>query len=135
MKAYRVEDPEKGHGIWRDFDGTVNPVFTKLTNGKCKDMPMSDSDFYRFDGKQWFAATDTPEKLKAWFSAQDVAELSVLGYEVYEFEISEYRTVSEYEICFPRESIISVRRINPFDIWGAELMCAGWALIAEGENK
>jgi len=113
MKAYRVENQEKGHGIWRDFDGTINPVFSKLTQGKCKDMPMEDSDFYRQDGKQWFSATDTPEKLKAWFSALDVAEMERLGYKVYEFEISHCRAVSEYEICFTRDCIISQREIDP----------------------
>lgn len=120
MKAYRVENQEKGHGIWRDFDGTVNPVFSKLTQGKCKDMPMEDSDFYRQDGKQWFSATDTPEKLKAWFSALDVAEMEKLGYKVYEFEISHCRAVSEYEICFTRDCIISQREIDPRSIYGVE---------------
>ena len=118
MKAYRVENQEEGHGIWRDFDGTINPVFSKLSHGKCKDMPMDDSDFYRQDGKQWFSATDTPEKLKAWFSAMDVVEMQKIGYPVYEFEITSCRVVSDYEICFTRDSIISQKRIDPFAIYG-----------------
>ena len=120
MKAYRVEDQERGHGIWRDFDGTVNPVFSQLTQGKCKDMPMEDSDFYRYDGKQWFSATDTPEKLKAWFSALDVIEMQDLGYSVFEFDISSCRVVSEYEICFTRDSILSQKKIDPRSIYGEE---------------
>ena len=82
LRAYRVENQEEQHGIWRDFDGTVNPVFKHLSQGKCKDMPMEDSDFYRADGLRWFSATDTPEKLKAWFSALDVIEMERLGYKV-----------------------------------------------------
>ena len=120
MKAYRVEDQAKGHGIWRDFDGKVNPVFSRLTQGKCKDMPMEDSDFYRSGGKQWFSATDTPEKLKAWFSALDVIEMQNIGYSVFEFEISSCRVVSEFEICFTRDAIISQKQINPRDIYGEE---------------
>ena len=79
MKAYRVENQDKGNGIWRNFDGSINPVFKHLSQGKCKDMPMPDSDFYRHDGKKWFAATDTKEKLRAWFSELDIIEMQKLG--------------------------------------------------------
>lgn len=120
IKAYRVEDPNEGHGIWRNFDGTFNPIFTKLTDGLCKDLPVEDSDFYREDGKHWFSATDTPEKLKAWFSARDVIEMEQMGYKTYEFDITEYRTVNEYEIVFTRESIVDVREVDPVTIWGKE---------------
>ena len=81
---------------------------------------MEDSDFYRADGFQWFSATDTPEKLKTWFSALDVIEMERMGYKVYEFEISEYRVVSEYEIVFTRECVVSQREIPADEIWGAE---------------
>ena len=117
MKAYRIEDPINEHGLWRDFDGKINPVFSKLTVGKCKDMPMEDNDFYRFNGKQWFSATDKPEKLTAWFDVMDVIEMERLDYEVFEFEISECRKVSDFEICFTRDSILSKRQIDPSKIW------------------
>lgn len=120
IKVYRVEDPKEGHGLWRDFNGDFNPVFNKLTKGKCKDIPMEDSDFYRKDGKMWFSATDTPEKLTAWFSALDVVELEKLGYNVYEFEVEEWRPVNEYEVVFTRESIKWVKAIDPIEIWGEE---------------
>lgn len=113
MKAYRVENQKLGHGIWRNFDGTVNPIFSKLTHGKCKNMPLEDSDFYREGGKHWFSAADSPEKLKVWFSSLDVLEMLFLGYKVYEFEISNFRFVSEFEICFTRDSIISQTEIDP----------------------
>ena len=116
-KVYRVEDPIGRHGLWRDFDGTLNPVFGRLTVGKCRDMPMEDSDFYRADGKMWFAATDTPEKLREWFDALDIWQLRSLGYRVFEFEVKETRTVSEYEVVFTRDAIVSFREINPATIW------------------
>lgn len=117
MKAYRIEDPINKHGLWRDFDGKINPIFSKLTVGKCKDMPMEDNDFYRFNGKQWFSATDKPEKLTAWFDVMDVIEMECLGYKVFEFEILECRKVSDFEICFTRDSILGKRQIDPSKIW------------------
>lgn len=117
MKVYRVEDFERGHGIWRNFDGTVNPVFQYLSDGKCKDMPMDYSDFYREDGKNWFSATDAPEKLKAWFSTQDIVEMEGLGYFVRQYEVSETRPVSEYEVVFTRQTISSAHTLDPSSIW------------------
>ena len=109
MKVYGVEDPYRKHGIWRDFDGTVNPVFKYLSDGKCKDMPMENSDFYREGGKNWFSATDTPEKLKAWFSTQDVIEMEDMGYSVIEFEEIKYRDNLKNEYC--RNNHIKLKRI------------------------
>ena len=120
MKAYRVENQLEEHGIWRNFDGTINPVFRHLTQGKCKDMPMEDSDFYRYKGKQWFSATDSPEKLKVWFSALDVAEMLEMGYQIFEYEIESCRVVSEYEICFTRDSILDSKILDPTKIYGDE---------------
>ena len=117
MKAYRIEDPINKHGLWRDFDGKINPIFSKLTVGKCKDMPMEDNDFYRFNDKQWFSATDKPEKLTAWFDVMDVIEMERLGYKVFEFEILECRKVSNFEICFTRDSILGKRQIGSSKIW------------------
>lgn len=117
MKAYRVENQEKGNGIWRNFDGTFNPIFTKLSDGLAKSLPMEDSDFYRFDNKQWFSACDEREKLLKWFSKQDVIEMLEMGYKVYEFEIASCRVVSEFEICFVREDIINQKEIDYKEIW------------------
>lgn len=117
MKAYRIEDPIAGHGLWRDFDGSLNPVFGKLTVGKCRNMPMEDSDFYRDGGKQWFSATDEPWKMRAWFDVEDVLELEKLGYLLYEFEIESCRAVSEYEIVFTRDAIETAKAIDPATIW------------------
>lgn len=117
MKVYRVENPKEEHGLWRNFDGSPCDVFSKLTVGKCKNMPMPDNDFYRQNGKQWFSATDTPEKLQAWFDVLDIIQMRQLGYKVYEFEVTETKPVSEYEVVFTRESIISCTAIDPAEIW------------------
>lgn len=117
MKVYRVENPIEEHGLWRNFDGSPCDVFDKLQVGKCSKMPMPDNDFYREGGKQWFAATDTPEKLREWFDVLDIVQMRHLGYKVYQFEVFNVRTVSEYEVVFTRDSIGSVVAIDPADIW------------------
>ena len=117
IKIYRVEDPVGQHGLWRDFDGSINPVFSKLTVGKCKDMPMDDSDFYRRNGKQWFAATDAPEKLKAWFDVIDIIEMEKLGYGVFEFEVTNIDVASPFEVVFTRDSIVNVQKVASGGIW------------------
>ena len=117
MKAYRVENQKAQHGIWRNFDGTVNPVFSQLSDGKCRNLPMADSDYYRDGGDRWFAATDTKEKLQAWFSEKDLQEMQGLGYKIYEFEVSGCRVVSDYEIVFRREDIHSQKEIQISEVF------------------
>ena len=80
-------------------------------------MPMEDSEFYRFDGKQWFSATDEPWKMRAWFDVEDVIELEELGYRLFEFEINGCRIVSDYEIVFTRDSIVKTKELYPGEIW------------------
>ena len=117
MKAYRIENQHERHGLWRDFAGNINPVFEQLSVGKCRNMPMEDSDFYRYNGKKWFSATDESWKMREWFDVEDVIELELLGYHLYEFDIRNCRTVSEFEIVFTRDAILEQRLINPAVIW------------------
>ena len=117
MKAYRIENQSKRHGLWRDFDGNINPVFGKLSVGKCRNMPMEDSDFYRYGGERGFSATDEPLKMRNWFDVEDVVELEALGYNLYEFDIRACRTVSEFEIVFNRGDVLRQRLIDPATIW------------------
>lgn len=56
IKVYRVENRDQNKGLWRRFDGTWDPLFDTLTDGKCKDMPMEDNPIYRAEGLQWFAS-------------------------------------------------------------------------------
>lgn len=117
MKVYRVENPVEEHGLWRNFDGSPCDVFDKLEVGKSRTLPMADNDFYREGGKQWFSATDTPDKLKEWFDVLDVVQLRELGYKVYEFEVSNIKPVNEYEVVFTRDTIKSMVAIDPAIIW------------------
>jgi len=121
-KMYRVENQKTLQGLWRNFDGTVSPVFSNLTQGNCRNMPMDDSDFYREEGKQWFACCRRPELLKSWFTPLDIVELESLGYGLYCFTVSRYRDISEYESVFTREDIIDCWSLEPSSIWGEEYL-------------
>lgn len=117
MKVYRVEDQKNRLGIWRDFYGNISPVFSKLSDGLARNLEMPDEGFYRFENSRWFAATDTPQKLRAWFSAMDVFELVRMGYKVVEFEVGKIRNKSEYEVVFRREDVLHQRIVKPQEIW------------------
>jgi len=109
MLVYRVENPLKGEGIWRDFEGNLNPVFDKLSEGLCRSLLMPHTpEIYKADGKSWFSAAPSKETLKCWFSKQDVIELIQLGYE---------RKISDFEVIFSRDNIISQTAINMNEIW------------------
>jgi len=120
ITVYRFENQKSELGIWRKFDGTVSPIFSSLTEGKCKDMPMDDSDFYRYEGKRWFAATDNKQLMPHWFSALDAIELEKLGYCMYEHEVTQIRRVSPYEVVFAKEDSVSSWQIDLSTIWGDE---------------
>lgn len=115
--GYRVEDQVEKHGLWRNFDGTWNPVFDQLSEGLSRSLPMEDSELYREGEKQWFSAAPSKETLKHWFSVNDVLELQKLGYKVYEFELVNIKEVSDFEIIFTRDNIVQQREINYKEIW------------------
>ena len=120
IRAYRIEDQINKHGLWRNFDGSWNPVFDKLSDGLSRSLPMEDNDLYRDGGRQWFSAAPSKETLKHWFSLQDVLELASLGYKIYEFELKEVRRVSDFEIVFTRDNINSQTEILYDEIWENE---------------
>lgn len=102
--GYRVEDQAEKHGLWRNFDGTWNPVFDQLSEGLSRSLPMEDSELYREGGKQWFSLTD-------------VLELQKLGYKIYEFQLVDTKQISDFEIVFTRDNIVEQREINYKEIW------------------
>lgn len=107
IKVYRVENEKDQLGLWRDFDGTWNPKFDMLSDGKCRDLPMPHSEIYGFEGKRWFSSAPTKESFKVWFSKKDIEELTENGFSMAEFEVSNWKVVSQYEYIFPRDAIIS----------------------------
>lgn len=117
FKVYRVENQQEQHGLWRNFDGSWNPVFDTLTDGLSRNLPMEDSELYRQDRKQWFSSAPSTETLKHWFSISDVLELAEIGYKVYEFLVTDIKVVSDFEVIFIRKNILSQTEIEPKTIW------------------
>ena len=116
-EAPSEENEKEQKGLWRKFDGTWEPLFRMLTDGQCKDMPMDDSPVYRKDGKRWFASAPSKETLQKWFSRRDLEELTAIGFTITEFEVLEYRKLSDFEFIFTRESIVNKTNINVTDIY------------------
>ena len=119
MKSFfRVEHAENKHGPWRTIEGKVDPVFPKLTVGKCRALPMPDDDTYRKDGLRWVATTDKLETLLHWFDIKDIEELSELGYVVAEYLFEDdsafFRRLSEFETVIVLEKATSYKVI-PLD--------------------
>lgn len=118
IKLYRVENEKEQKGLWRRFDGTWSPLFDMLTDGKCRNMPMDDNPLYREGGKQWFASAPSKETLKAWFSKKDLEELTANGFTISEFEVTNWKQVSEFEYVFTRDSVINRNYLKIEDIYG-----------------
>lgn len=117
MKVYRVENRPEQKGLWRKFDGSWEPLFDMLTDGKCRDLPMDENPIYRAEGKRWFASAPSKETLRAWFSKKDLMELCDAGFTISEFDVSEYKRLSDYEYVFTRESIVSINDLKINDIY------------------
>lgn len=117
MKLYRVENTKDKKGLWRDFDGTWNPKFVFLTDGKCRNLPMEDSDIYRQDNKKWFASAPSKETLKAWFSEKDLEELCDLGFDILEFDSYDYKKLSDFEYIFTRNDMYNINKLKIDDIY------------------
>lgn len=126
IKVYRVENEKEQKGLWRKFDGTWEPLFDILTDGLCRDLPMEDNDLYRSDGKQWFASAPSRQTLQKWFSKRDLEELTSAGFTISEFEVRNYKKVSEFEYIFTRDSITKRTYLNVSDIY-PEQKPVGWS--------
>lgn len=139
IKVYRVENEEEQKGLWRKFDGTWEPLFDMLTDGQCKDMPMDDNPVYREGGKRWFASAPSKETLQKWFSKRDLEELTAAGFTITEFEVLEYKILSEFEYIFTRESIISKANLTVSDIYPHDELGTskeeGFSVLAEFMEK
>ena len=117
IKVYRVENEDEQKGLWRKFDGTWEPLFNMLTDGLCRNLPMEDNDLYRAEGKKWFASAPSRETLQKWFSKRDLEELTAAGFTISEFEVTNYKKVSEFEYIFTRDSIINRTYLTVSDIY------------------
>lgn len=122
IKVYRVEHTPKEKGLWRKFDGTWEPLFDMLTDGKCRDLPMEFDPIYGEEGTRWFASAPSKETLQKWFSKRDLEELVSNGFTINEFTVSRYKILNEFEYIFPRENIVERRILDVRDIYPLTLV-------------
>lgn len=104
---FRVENPTSLIGLWYNDDGKMTNFIKTLDNAKCRDLPMEFDPEFRKDGN-WVSGCDSLETMQDWFYAQDVADLSEVGYGLYEFEVPDYRTYAGHAI-FLREQATSIK--------------------------
>src|SRR5690606_16096141 len=91
--VYRVENPNTFQGLWYDKNGNFNPFITKIPNALCKDLPMDFNPEFKVGGLDWYSACDSLDDMSTWFSREDLINLSAAGYNLYQFNVSNYRTV------------------------------------------
>lgn len=108
---YRVENPITMQGLWYDKDGRFNPLITKLSNAKCRDLPMGYDPLLKVDGLAWYSACDNIPDMQNWFSHQDLIELQALGYGLWEFDVARYH-VTNGHAAFGRHHVIASRQID-----------------------
>lgn len=116
IKVYRIEHALGEHGMWYRADGTYDPFIKTVPNAKSADLPMDPDERYGQRGRRWYSAAANIDLMHYWFTAQDAMELAKAGYEVFEFEVSEY-IVEEFQTIFTRESIVKKTPIPLESIW------------------
>lgn len=116
--VYRIEHGAEKHGMWYRADGTYDPFIKTLPNAKSASLPMEPDERYGRRGRRWYSAAASVELMHHWFTAEDARALAAAGYEVFEFEVSEY-LVEEFQVIFTRESVVRRTPVPLESIWGA----------------
>jgi hypothetical protein len=108
---YRVENPDSNQGLWYDADGNFSPFIKKLSDAKCKDLPMDFDTLYKEGGYAWISACDSLPDMRNWFNYQDLVELKKAGYDLYQFKVTGYKQVPGH-VIFTRESVIETAKLD-----------------------
>jgi hypothetical protein len=108
--VFRIENQDTMQGLWYDKDGNFNPFIKRLSDAKCKELPMYFDPTYK-DGGAWYSGGIDFPQMREWFHFQDVVELAQAGYHLYKFEVAAYRQVPGH-VVFTRESIMDTTRLN-----------------------
>ena len=116
ITIYRIENPVTMHGMWYKLDGSYAPFIFRLTEGKSRDLPMGWDARYGTGGRRWFSAGKSKTNMNQWFSPRDAFELKANGYELFQFEVSEYM-LEEHQVLFTREGIIRQEIIPIEALW------------------
>lgn len=116
--VYRIENPKHMHGMWYDNKGEFDPIINELCpNALAKDFPMPYDEKHKKDGKEWYSAGKSIENMNEWFTREDAENLVNNGFELFEFEITEWQEL-EMEILFTREGVVDKKTIPIETVWG-----------------
>ena len=109
-KIYRVESDT--HGLWYNVDGSYNGfIVDKMINAQCRDLPMGFDPNMVLGGQAWISAADSMEQMLNWVSREDALQLEAAGFQLNEYEVSEFRVVPGH-IVFTRDKVIATRRMD-----------------------
>lgn len=108
---FRVENQTSMQGLWYDTNGNFRPLVTRLADGKARDMPMDMDPTYGLGGRRWYSACESIPALSCVFSLDDVIELEGLGYSLYRFEVSGFRT-NDWHALFAREDVQQQSKVD-----------------------
>jgi hypothetical protein len=115
-EVFRIENPISMHGMWYKLDATWAPFIFTLTEGISRDLPMEFDQRYSSGGLKWFSAGKSKSNMNRWFSPRDAYELSVAGYKLFRFVVSEYKE-EEHQVLFTREGIVTAEEIPLKELW------------------
>ena len=124
ITVFRIENPVTMHGMWYKIDGSWSPFIFNLTEGKSRNLPMGWDARYSTGGRKWFSAGKSRENMNQWFSPQDALELKMNGYELYQFDVTEYM-VEEHQVLFTREGIVRQGIIPIEALWDIRQLAKG----------
>jgi hypothetical protein len=105
LAVYRIENPNTESGMWYNRDGSYNGFVHTLTEGKTADLPMGFCERFGKDGYRWYSAAIDVASMNYWFSPLDAFELKQAGYELYQFEVTQY-IIEEFQVSFTREGVV-----------------------------
>lgn len=106
---YRVENPRTMQGLWYDRYGRFNGFIRQFGDALCHDLPMPADPAFKLGSRDWFSGCDNLPDMANWFSLADLKRLHGLGYDLYRFEVPNYRTANGHAL-FLRETATLIER-------------------------
>lgn len=111
MIIYRIEEKDKGHGMWYDENGNYKPL------KGYEDFPMEHSEEFSANGDNWFCGCESLDQLKSWFTANDICELKKKNYGVFRLKTEDV-IVQSNQVLFKKENIEETIELELEDIFG-----------------
>ena len=115
---YRIEQRERGHGMWYNEDGEYDPYVENLTDKRLFEMDMSHDPNFHNNGNRLHCGCGSTEQLKQWFTAREVQELKTGGFVILRLDVSS-AIHQPTQVLFDKSSIRKCKEIDFVEIFGA----------------